>query len=287
MLLDEDEKVKEKCVDEIKLKINDTKEIYKIKYLFFNLRNVFDDSSIEIKIKICEIFCENMARVIESHKNSDFELIDFFNNELNTEKINGDEIETNLGKFVGIDEIYRNKEDYDFIYSFFGEIITHKNWRNKERFFGMARNLAENGDEFYLQEVKFYHIKLLNDSIFEIRNKAMHLIYDLYKIFGISILNEFEKDLIDLTKSKKFMLKNSVLIFLRLIGEDENYIKIERFIVNLIENIYENLVETMHKEFEMILRLFRELETYEEKIMPIIMKITTSTKTVLTEIIIS
>ncbi|KAM0685473.1 hypothetical protein COBT_003317, partial [Conglomerata obtusa] len=265
MLYDKDDSIKLCCVTEIGEKIKNTIEIYKIKYFFYILKKIIDDSNLEIKVKICEIFAENMSKVINNLNSSDIELLAFFDSELKKEN---DMFNIDTDANLTIINMFNLKEDYNFLNSLLENLVVNKRWRIREKVISILQNLINIDYKQFITEIKLFHANLLNDQVNDVRYKALNLLIQFIKIYGEKCIIDYKKELIEMAKNDKFVIRNLCLNFLQKINDLNIYFENEavEIIVEIATILSNDSVEDVRNNLIIILKDYKNQYFYANSI---------------------
>lgn len=203
----ENEKVRMCLLNEISMFLQNQDMAYKIKFLFYCIKNMINDKNVEINIKTCEIFCENLHKIIVEDKRED-NICKFLTNLIKEE-------ENNICDNFSIHDLFNDFADFSFIITLFERFINNEKWRIREATMNLITKLSKTSLQYYDTYLKYYHMHLFSDKIEEIRSMAYKLTVNLYKNYGPEFLLLISDDLRRIAKNKKYSVKVNVIELIR------------------------------------------------------------------------
>lgn len=276
MLNDKDEKIRNVCVKEVEKGIDCTNQIYIVKYCLFMLKSLVDDSYLETRVKTCEIFAKNMARVL--HKNDDTTscLYDYFNKEISNSK----------GDTMGISDVYTQVSDFCIVLPFIESFLSDKNWRIREKCAGILKELGKVSKEYITNNLLYFHISLLNDQVHEIRNKGLDLLKTFIKEYGTEIVLSYSEEIKKMASNEKYAIRLLSINILSIIAEYEINEKVLGLLLDIIEILIKDNLCASKSELMKVLIKFDKFDWYDDKIFKFIMQLGCNEKGELKEIVI-
>ncbi|KAM0676621.1 hypothetical protein BDAP_002831 [Binucleata daphniae] len=275
MLNDKEDKIRYVCVKEIECVIDNTDDICTIKYCLFLLKNKIDDNSLDIRVKICEIFAKNIHRMLQSKYERETELHNFFNNEMlsNTEN-------------QCINNIFVKIDDFDFILPFIESFLLDKKWRIRNKCVEILKMLSNVGKCYIVENLLYFHISILNDQINEIRSSGLELLSTFVNEHGSSILTSYKEELKKMASNEKYAIRLLCIKILDIIVEREINEELLSLVLEIVDLLMLDNLTATKNELIKVLRKLDRYDWYDNKIYKFILQLCNDDKSRLHEIII-